>query len=375
MTKGTKSTKTASKVSKVNKPVESNTKEQKSSTEKINQNKSSEENLMRAKQNDTLNIRWLWFVISILFFGLIFCAGYLYLENQKLSLKLTEVAIFQKKNTEILNENNFEKRVGNQFDEMYLKMITPDLERKTKHLEDQITGIESELINIPTIEKLISEVSPSLNALVLDIETKLNRDLSEKFENLNNLEKSFYENLTPKSEVDIDMLSQEIANMKTIIEKIKNDVDGFSKKINEINKKTNDFLELVTVTPSGPVGSSDAALYQEVQNLLRIIPDMTTRAIREEYMADMLLTSNNQTWGRIKAFFGSKIVSRSLTPKEGSSIDAIMSRVERDLKDLNILSALKELRSLPESVEEIFFPLIERVERLLEAPESTLKKE
>ena len=375
MTKGTKSTKTASKAPKVNKPVESNTKEEKSSTEKINQNKSSQENLMRAKQNLTLNIRWLWLVISILFFGLICCAGYLYLENQKLSLKLTEVAMFQKKNTEILNENNFEKRVGNQFDEMYLKMITPDLERKTKHLEDQITGIESELINIPTIEKLISEVSPSLNSLVLDLETKLNRELSEKFENLNNLEKSFYESLTPKAEVDVDMLSQEIANMKTIIEKIKNDVDGFSKKINEINKKTDDFLELVTVTPSGPVGSSDAALYQEVQNLLRIIPDMTTRAIREEYIADMLLTSNNQTWGRIKAFFGSKIVSRSLTPKEGSTIDAIMSRVERDLKDLNILSALKELRSLPDSVEEIFFPLIERVERLLEAPESTLKKE
>ena len=375
MTKGTKSTKTASKAPKVNKPVESNTKEEKSSTEKINQNKSSQENLMHAKQNLTLNIRWLWLVISILFFGLICCAGYLYLENQKLSLKLTEVAIFQKKNTEILNENNFEKRVGNQFDEMYLKMITPDLERKTKHLEDQITGIESELINIPTIEKLISEVSPSLNSLVLDLETKLNRELSEKFENLNNLEKSFYESLTPKAEVDVDMLSQEIANMKTIIEKIKNDVDGFSKKINEINKKTDDFLELVTLTPSGPVGISDTALYQEVQDLLRIIPDMTTRAIREEYIADMLLTSNNQTWGRIKAFFGSKIVSRSLTPKEGSSIDAIMSRVERDLKDLNILSALKELRSLPESVEEIFFPLIERVERLLEAPESTLKKE
>ena len=375
MTKGTKSTKTASKAPKVNKPVESNTKEEKSSTEKINQNKSSQENLMRAKQNLTLNIRWLWLVISILFFGLICCAGYLYLENQKLSLKLTEVAMFQKKNTEILNENNFEKRVGNQFDEMYLKMITPDLERKTKHLEDQITGIESKLINIPTIEKLISEVSPSLNSLVLDLETKLNRELSEKFENLNNLEKSFYESLTPKAEVDVDMLSQEIANMKTIIEKIKNDVDGFSKKINEINKKTDDFLELVTLTPSGPVGISDTALYQEVQDLLRIIPDMTTRAIREEYIADMLLTSNNQTWGRIKAFFGSKIVSRSLTPKEGSSIDAIMSRVERDLKDLNILSALKELRSLPESVEEIFFPLIERVERLLEAPESTLKKE
>ncbi len=375
MTKGTKSTKTASKAPKVNKPVESNTKEEKSSTEKINQNKSSQENLMRAKQNLTLNIRWLWLVISILFFGLICCAGYLYLENQKLSLKLTEVAIFQKKNTEILNENNFEKRVGNQFDEMYLKMITPDLERKTKHLEDQITGIESKLINIPTIEKLISEVSPSLNSLVLDLETKLNRELSEKFENLNNLEKSFYESLTPKAEVDVDMLSQEIANMKTIIEKIKNDVDGFSKKINEINKKTDDFLELVTLTPSGPVGISDTALYQEVQDLLRIIPDMTTRAIREEYIADMLLTSNNQTWGRIKAFFGSKIVSRSLTPKEGSSIDAIMSRVERDLKDLNILSALKELRSLPDSVEEIFFPLIERVERLLEAPESTLKKE
>ena len=375
MTKGTKSTKTASKAPKVNKPVESNTKEEKSSTEKINQNKSSQENLMHAKQNLTLNIRWLWLVISILFFGLICCAGYLYLENQKLSLKLTEVAIFQKKNTEILNENNFEKRVGNQFDEMYLKMITPDLERKTKHLEDQITGIESKLINIPTIEKLISEVSPSLNSLVLDLETKLNRELSEKFENLNNLEKSFYESLTPKAEVDVDMLSQEIANMKTTIEKIKNDVDGFSKKINEINKKTDDFLELVTLTPSGPVGISDTALYQEVQDLLRIIPDMTTRAIREEYIADMLLTSNNQTWGRIKAFFGSKIVSRSLTPKEGSSIDAIMSRVERDLKDLNILSALKELRSLPESVEEIFFPLIERVERLLEAPESTLKKE
>ena len=66
MTKGTKSTKTASKAPKVNKPVESNTKEEKSSTEKINQNKSSQENLMRAKQNLTLNIRWLWLVISIL---------------------------------------------------------------------------------------------------------------------------------------------------------------------------------------------------------------------------------------------------------------------------------------------------------------------
>ena len=69
MTKGTKSTKTASKAPKVNKPVESNTKEEKSSTEKINQNKSSQENLMRAKQNLTLNIRWLWLVISILLFG------------------------------------------------------------------------------------------------------------------------------------------------------------------------------------------------------------------------------------------------------------------------------------------------------------------
>ena len=111
-------------------------------------------------------------------------------------------------------------------------------------------------------------------------------------------------------------------------------------------------------------------VYSEVQEILRIIPNLTTLAIRNEYVSETIEKTDNRYWGQIKAFFGSKITSRSLKPKEGSSVDAIMSRAENALKEMDLNKALVELESLPDTARATFIEVIERVMKLVGTPES-----
>ena len=57
----------------------------------------------------------------------------------------------------------------------------------------------------------------------------------------------------------------------------------------------------------------------------------------------------DKTSQKIIAFLKSHITTRSLKPLSGDSIDAILSRTERNLKLNNLGDALKELQNLPEN--------------------------
>jgi hypothetical protein len=54
------------------------------------------------------------------------------------------------------------------------------------------------------------------------------------------------------------------------------------------------------------------------------------------------------TAGRLSAFFKAQTGARSVTPREGSDADAVLSRVEAAVKSGNLTDAMAELEILPE---------------------------
>ena len=53
--------------------------------------------------------------------------------------------------------------------------------------------------------------------------------------------------------------------------------------------------------------------------------------------------------GRLTSFVEAQVQTRSLTPQEGDSTDAVLSRAEAALKDTDLDTALSELQGLPEA--------------------------
>lgn len=72
-------------------------------------------------------------------------------------------------------------------------------------------------------------------------------------------------------------------------------------------------------------------------------PDAAHAAIRASIMAD----GDGGIGASIGTFFRSQVASRSLTPQEGDSADAVLSRAEAALKADNLAGALDEIADLP----------------------------
>ncbi len=72
-------------------------------------------------------------------------------------------------------------------------------------------------------------------------------------------------------------------------------------------------------------------------------PDAAHAAIR----ADISARAGDGPLGRFGAFLESQVASRSLTPQEGDTTDAVLSRIEAALSDGNLDAAVAEAASLP----------------------------
>ncbi len=82
-----------------------------------------------------------------------------------------------------------------------------------------------------------------------------------------------------------------------------------------------------------------------MQGLRNDFPDAAHSAIR----AANSPAPEDGMWSRVGSFLRTQIASRSLTPQEGNSVDAILSRVEAALKQGNLSAALLEVDTLPAS--------------------------
>ena len=383
MTKGTRSTKNASgasrkqKVSKAAKTKELAAEEVEVIQEKeINENSSiSGSNIKNFNERSVLtNLKLLWAFGFILLLILALASTFLYFENRDLRKSLIETSENQQKISDFLDEESFSKNVREQFNEMYLKMVTTDLERRTQEFDEKIKTFKDELVATPTKEELISDLDPILKGTLLKMEENLNLEISKRIESLNNLTKELSNEISANGEINFNLILQELDKVNEDIERLKEDSKAMSNEVKDvsstINRINSDYRKKEEADFNFSQQENMETVYSEVQEILRIIPNLTTLAIRNEYVSETIEKTDNRYWGQIKAFFGSKITSRSLKPKEGSSVDAIMSRAENALKEMDLKKALVELDSLPDAARVTFIEVIERVMKLVGTPES-----
>ncbi len=313
--------------------------------------------------------RLIWFSIIILAITLLATSSYLYFENRRFLTALEKALLEQERIYSLLSEEELAKSTRKQFDKMYLDMITPDLERKTSVLEEKLNDFKNEIgTKVPTMDNMIKEFQPLLNTSLIEIENKLRLEVSNRFDNLNNLAKELSEDLSLSGEMNIDPIIKELDNLNEKINELKSANQDFQEQIiknyyekDQLDKRLSK-IESTSNTINQKTNSE--SLYTEVQEILSMLPDLTVYAIREEYISKTLRETNDSLWGRLKAFFGSRVISRSLQPKEGNSVDSIMSRVEFALTKLDLNKSLVELKGLPENTSHIFSDLVERIENL-----------
>lgn len=108
-----------------------------------------------------------------------------------------------------------------------------------------------------------------------------------------------------------------------------------------------DALSTLSADPTIEVPESLAsAADQGVSTLLQLkesFPDAAHAAIRASIMA----SAGEGLLGRSNAYLRAQVASRSLTPQEGPSPDAILSRMEDDLRRDDLAGALTEADGLP----------------------------
>lgn len=76
-------------------------------------------------------------------------------------------------------------------------------------------------------------------------------------------------------------------------------------------------------------------------------PDAAHAAIR----ANIMQSTDNGIFSSASRFLQSQVATRSLTPQEGDSVDAILSRAEEALRQDDLAAALSEIATLPETQE------------------------
>lgn len=111
-----------------------------------------------------------------------------------------------------------------------------------------------------------------------------------------------------------------------------------------------------------------AAGVPTLTELRQSFPDMARAALA----ASAQVPAEGSVWDRAVAFFQGQTHARSLTPREGSSTDAVLSRIEAALAEGDIAMVIAKMSALPEPAREAMAPWIDRA-RALEQAQRALK--
>lgn len=109
------------------------------------------------------------------------------------------------------------------------------------------------------------------------------------------------------------------------------------------------FADQGLTIPAGLAVMADRGVVQ-VAVLLEQFPSLAHAAIRAETTAQ----GGRSTMGQLGAFLQAQVATRSLTPQDGTSADAILSRAEAALKSGDLDSALREMRTLSAPAAAVF---------------------
>ena len=119
---------------------------------------------------------------------------------------------------------------------------------------------------------------------------------------------------------------------------------------------------LEDIAPATDVPEALAALATEgaptVAGLVQEYPALARSALSLAARED----TPESTGGALGSFFKAQLNARSLTPQEGDSADAVLSRVEAAVKAQDLDTALSEIEALPDAPKEVFADWTAQVE-------------
>ena len=225
----------------------------------------------------------------------------------------------------------------------------------------------------------IEKINKNLNQ-VLKANAYLSEQNKDLVEKINKITTSTKINAAPDNTQKTDIVSLdnkkllegqkiELENNKLIlaIEKTEATVKTLEKKLQNNKLKNNLSLDFNGVLSSFSQGKPFGESLSNIATQLNIIlPEdirenafigiKTVEKLRESFPEEARsalkeINSKNvkdNISQKILVFLRSHITARSLTPRSGDSIDAILSRTERNLKLNNLGDALRELQYLPE---------------------------
>ena len=161
---------------------------------------------------------------------------------------------------------------------------------------------------------------------------------------------------------EIKELRSEMLEKISMLSKTLKMLDGlYSKneiKLKEIEKRLSE-LEQVNGKKASNFGSEDTS---KILSLLKEFSNISYEVLE----AEIKIQNNQKITDRIVNYFKSKFISRSITPIEGKSTDAILSRIENFLKEGQLSEARREIEKLTPEAKEVMSSWIRDFNQFIE---------
>ena len=300
---------------------------------------------------------------SIIIVGVAF---FLYKEKLYFESKIEEIS----KNLRTA-ETKFSSQEINKVVISSLEKIEQDLlEKIVKDLEEIEIKMQKTFSDIPT--------SPG----TFEIETILKKRMEETKADLEiYLENMFIQNraeVGDKSELSL-LRTQKLINgiesshkdLDFLFSKLELRIVGLEKTIEELTLKNridetkklekNDSVRKTTVAEPNVVTSGKNSEDEKIALLINDFPNLANEALK----AEIYKNSDKSFFSKIFSILESRLIVRSITPQEGDSLDAILSRAEYYLKQRNLKKALIQMEELDGNSADIFSDWIRSADNLI----------
>ncbi|MHA3913504.1 COG4223 family protein [Halovulum sp. GXIMD14793] len=228
-----------------------------------------------------------------------------------------------------------------------------DLPKRLEAVESRLEGISGQLESLGTLAESadglsedavaqISKFAAMVDGLRSEIKglTERNGEIAQRLDEVAaNAERRISETeteLTNVREKAADDLNQ--ATIRTVVIQLSTAVSKglpYQEPLDQLAER----LDSPLVAELAPMAAGGVATMPELR---AGFGDAAHAAIR----ADIKAGSNESALGRLNAFVGAQVASRSLTPQEGNSTDAILSRAEDKLRQDDLAGTMTELQSL-----------------------------
>ncbi|SFQ04912.1 hypothetical protein SAMN05421853_101430 [Roseivivax halotolerans] len=265
------------------------------------------------------------------------------------------------------------------------------LEEQSSNLQSQQAGLDALGGRIDGIETGLADIDlSSIETAIADLTTRtadLGKTVSELADRVSAVEAAPVQSAAPEA---VSAFEAELARMRQEVEELaqqaveaeraaaaqasRADVNAALSNLTAEVDAGRPFAEaLVPLLDSELVEVPEALTSQAEDGVasLGALQDSFPDAARDALAAARASGSGESSGNRLSGFLAEQLGARSVTPRDGSSADAILSRAEAELQSGALDAALSELSSLPEPAADAMSGWVTRANARIEALAAT----